>query len=311
MAIINFYRYPLGVYFLVVTLITILSVPILLSNSLIFYRASKITLYLCGVIILLFCYHYGFRNFGKENPIEKIFHGASANGITSYLVVVLLNFIVISYILNKKTPILAILMVLAIALIGYGRASILSVLLVILLTIVAEFFSKNKYKVIFILAVFTSVGVHYFVKYNEEIILLYESKTKFGGSSFQSSHRDNMRIEYLNKLDYVGSLTGVDYSNTVIQKVYFNNPHNSFIRAHSIFGLPYIVIIFLIPIVIFIFYEKNKYRLYVAGVLVILYFRTFAEPIMFPSLLDFYFFSILLFPIFVNKGKSSYDLEKA
>ena len=108
---------------------------------------------------------------------------------------------------------------------------------------------------------------------------------------------------YLHKIDYFESFTGVDYSNTIIEVFYNNNPHNSFIRAHSIFGLPYLGLIFFIPGLIFIFYKKIKYRFYVSGVLLILFFRTYAEPIMFPSLLDFYYFSILLFPVFAYTKK--------
>lgn len=307
MFIVNVVRYPMGIFFIMITLMAIFNTLILIRNIEVFYKASKITLYFYICLILGLCGLYGFANFPKENPIEHIVEGSSANGITSYLVIVLLNFSAISYTYKNKIPLLPIILSLVITFIGYGRSSILSVLLFFVVYIVSQYYTKNKQKVILFLSGFILLGTFLFIKYNKEIMLFYTVNTKFAGSALKSHHRERQLADYLNKLDYVTTLTGTDYSNTSIQLIYKNNPHNSFIRAHSIFGLPYLILIFTIPFVLVFFYEKSNHQIFTAAVIVIILIKAFPEPFLFPSLMDFYLISILFVPLFLQRR----DKEKS
>ena len=71
-----------------------------------------------------------------------------------------------------------------------------------------------------------------------------------------------------------------------------NNPHMSYIRAHHIFGLYYIMLIALVPFVLFSRVVRNHdgVGLIVFIAILALLLRCASEPLLFPTLFDTFFF---------------------
>ena len=298
---VNAYRYLPAIVFWALGIFTVLGMAALLSFKDVVMKASGITLYSFQLISLLFCAYYGFDNFPWENPLEKVIPGASANGITSYIVILQLNYSAMRYVSDKKPPYLAIIFTILIAVAGYGRGSIVSGVLILFLSLFIQLFSDKALKVgILIVVLITGIVVFYFT-YQTEIDFFILSKTKFAAAGVKSSHREFMVADYLGKMNWYNSIFGAGYEDTAITTYYHNNPHNSFIRAHSIFGLPYLLIIFITPLVAMAFYNSILNTLFVGFCFLVLSLRCYTEPNLFPSIMDFYYFSLILFPIQISR----------
>jgi hypothetical protein len=97
-------------------------------------------------------------------------------------------------------------------------------------------------------------------------------------------------------LDYWKFFFGSSYEKTLIDKYYDGNPHNSFIRMHSYYGIFGLIVLFFLLITIAISNRKASLKLVLFGLLLLLLFRAYTEPILFPSSLDLFFlFMIALF----------------
>jgi hypothetical protein len=107
-------------------------------------------------------------------------------------------------------------------------------------------------------------------------------------------HREQILDDYVGKIDGLTLVFGMDYAGTIIESIYNNNPHNSYIRVHSFFGLPALMAALLSPLLV-LFARKT-----IAARLVFFYFismatlRATSEPILFPTLLDFFYFGYFL-----------------
>jgi hypothetical protein len=87
-------------------------------------------------------------------------------------------------------------------------------------------------------------------------------------------------------------INGANYDETIIDRELNGNPHNSFIRAHHNYGLLYVIFI-LSTIFLCIFTNQSFKKIILYGsIMLVLVFRIWTEPILFPTILDFYFFSI-------------------
>ena len=138
------------------------------------------------------------------------------------------------------------------------------------------------------------MAIGFALAYNINFIQEYFTRyTKFGGG-YESSHRINIIFDYIERLDIATFFVGNDYENTLINFKYNGNPHNSFIRAHHYFGLPYLIMILLIPIILVIKLLNKPKGMLAALFLLCLYLRGFTEIILAPNILDIYFFLIIL-----------------
>ena len=100
---------------------------------------------------------------------------------------------------------------------------------------------------------------------------------------------------YLEKIDLIGLFFGVSYENTIIENLYNNNPHISFIRAHNMFGLFYLLALMYLIIskIFYIIISKNFINLLILLIIFNILLRAVTEPILFPTLFDFLFLYIL------------------
>ena len=121
--------------------------------------------------------------------------------------------------------------------------------------------------------------------------LFVESRTKLGGGFYDPARATIIR-EYLQNMDLPGFFFGMGFDGTSIDTQFRGNPHNSFIRAHHIFGLPYLLVFLALPWLIFSPRRSWSATVYLFLMFSVLVFRSATETIVFPTLLDVFFFAI-------------------
>ena len=251
-----------------------------------FRNASKWSLIVSQAAVLAFVASVGVIGF----PLERLIAGHSSNGITSYMIVLQVNYCVVSFVLDRRIPWATMLATMAICIVGYGRGSIVSSGGLLALSLIASIFPRHGRSALFRVLMVMSVvaGV---IALQDTIVLFGTANTKIG-SGLADDTRLRMMREYLQQLNVFSVFTGGSYEGTVISTVYNANPHNSYIRAHHTFGIVYLLMIATLPFVVVVrAHGKVWERIYLFGLLTVLYVRAYTEPILFPTAFDFFFFA--------------------
>lgn len=304
---VNFFRQPVVIFYFFLSIAVWIAAFLFTRNLKEYYKSSKITLLLYQIIFISAGVLKGFNNFPAVVPYEDMIPGSSANVITSFAILLQINYVIINYIVNKKTSLLTSLLTLIIAFIGYGRGSILSAMLIVVICIFTSLGLQRKFKAIisvFFILIITSFVIN---NYWEEINFFFTYKTKFSAGLVDDS-RSLIIKTYLSLLDLPSFFAGVDYTGTLIDTQFGGNPHNTFLRAHRIFGLFYLLFIIFAPIVIILNNTKKMEILLYLSLIGVLYFRMFSEPIISPTIFDFYYFSFCL--ILLIKKNTYFDSNK-
>ncbi len=304
---VNFFRQPVVIFYFFLGIAVWIAAFLFTRNLKEYYKSSKITLLLYQIIFISAGVLKGFNNFPAVVPYEDMIPGSSANVITSFAILLQINYVIINYIVNKKTSLLTSLLTLIIAFIGYGRGSILSAMLIVVICIFTSLGLQRKFKAIisvFFILIITSFVIN---NYWEEINFFFTYKTKFSAGLVDDS-RSLIIKTYLSLLDLPSFFAGVDYTGTLIDTQFGGNPHNTFLRAHRIFGLFYLLFIIFAPIVIILNNTKKMEILLYLSLIGVLYFRMFSEPIISPTIFDFYYFSFCL--ILLIKKNTYFDSNK-
>jgi len=276
---------PSRLYYLALECLMLLSALLITRNSAAYLKAIKITLLLMQSIILIFLIREGLDDF----PLDRFIPNASNNGVTSYLILLQVSYCLVLYAIEQRIAFFTAGITLGITIVGGGRGSISAALALLLVNFV--FFSAN-YRVKFrflkwVLVVVVCSGV---IVYMVPILDFFTENTKFG-LAIDDAHRIAMIDDYLSKIDGFSLVFGADYNWTVIETDYNGNPHNSYIRAHHMFGLFYLLAVLALPIAIGLKNSRPEIALYALLMNLIILFRAFTEPILFPTLLDLFYFS--------------------
>lgn len=252
-----------------------------------YWRASKWGLLVTQGVIIGYLAVVGTSGF----PLENVIPNSSANGITSYVVLFQINYCIVNYVRRGRFAWATQLATLFICVVGFGRGSILASVA----TLIASFAvsslprpGRSRFAG-FALAALATFAI---VRNSDQILLYADANTKIGAGLGDPS-RSTMIADYLNHMTIATAVVGGSYENTAIANDYSDNPHNSFIRAHHIFGLGYLIVIAALPFyVVAGMRATGADRVYVLLMMLILYFRAFTEPILFPTLYDFFFFGM-------------------
>jgi hypothetical protein len=266
-----------------------LGVAFVLTQSMeVYFKACRLVLVAAQAAVLGYLFYTGLANF----PLEDILPNSSSNGVTSYLVVMQANYCLTNYLLYRRASLLTAATTLFICFVGWGRGSLLAASALFVIGVLFKIPGRNLPSMLLrVLLVGSAVLVAYLL-YSAEIVDLV------AGTKVASGIYDESRVEMIT--DYFGRLnggtlwTGAEYEGTSIADLYNGNPHNSFIRAHHIFGLPYLLAIMLVPVYMVRKAQPLPVKLYAAGIFAIVLFRAFSEPILFPTLFDYFYFSACL-----------------
>lgn len=244
--------------------------------------------YIFFAIIIFIAY---WPNRDSPEPFEGLIQGSSYNGITSYLIVLQITLSIFSYLKHGTFPIGSAVYTLFIAVVGVGRGSIYSAIMILILSVIFNAFMHVKYlqgrKLFASALVFCFLFYYLFVNFD----LIYNYLDS--GTKALQGPKDSARVEILNEyienLNWVNIFTGQDFSGTLIKDRYDGNPHIAFIRAHAYMGL-LVVPILLSPMLFFFTKARSRDQLFVFSFSLIFLFRALSEPILFPTLLDFCYF---------------------
>lgn len=254
------------------------------------FQYQNIFLITAGLI-----YHYD-----DIDPIGSIIPWVSRNGITSVLIVCQITFSFVTYLYTKKFPLLSLFLVVIISFYGSGRGSIIVSVLLLLFGAILNVFNSKSFKLkIFALIVIS--GLTFFLNSNSENIIMLENiEEGLNNTNFNQGYTDEARIgmmdEYLSKLDFYNFFMGASYKDTSIENYFASNPHNSFIRLHSYYGIFGIIVLLMVICSILIVNKNKSVKFTLLVLLALLLFRSYTEPILFPSALDLFFlFMIALY----------------
>lgn len=280
------FRAPTALAHYFVVLLSLLSAFLLTRDIRTYLYASRCLLLGMLIAVFTFLSYSGLAGF----PLENILPGSSSNGITSYLVVLQINYCIARYIEVKRASLVTPVLTLIICLEGWGRGSILASGGIIFVNMLFRFAPGIKLRSFVTFLLFVLIMTVVYQQYDDDIGSFFNVNTKIGGG-LSDPAREQAIEEYLAKIDPLTFLIGADYRNTSIDTALDKNPHNSYIRAHHIFGLPYLVLMLLFPLLFLSRETSLGQKVFILSMLLILYFRAFTEPIIFPTLFDFFFFA--------------------
>ncbi len=267
----------------IVVFLSLVSAFILTRDLHVYLFASRWLL--IGTLTSIFIY---LSNTGLENfPLEEMIPGgSSSNGVTSYLIIAQINYCIVRYVVTRKTSLLTPMLTLFVCYVGFGRASLLAALAIIFIN--AVICPSKKYRFLVII-LFGMILINLYSNYEADITYLINT-TKLGAGLYDQ-HREQQLISYLSNIDAITFLTGASYYGTVIADTYFGNPHNSYIRAHHIFGILYLLTMIFFPLIVLSFRVLALRLFYPMTLILILLFRAITETILFPTMLDIFFFA--------------------
>lgn len=258
------------------------------------------------IFFLLLCYGL-IIHWGDPEPLGAIFPWASTNGFPSYLIVLQIAYSLTYFLKCSRLPLLSSFMTVVIAVVGLGRGSMIvgvAILFVSLFINLMVVKSKNDRSTALRIFYISSGPLMYFAIFNFENITdtlnIWVEGSKFAGGVLDE-HRARMLFDYINKLDALQFLFGASYSNTSIDQIYGGNPHNSYIRVHSFYGL-FGLLVVLFPFVAVALSRRDISQRVVFILLIALaLIRASSEPIFFPSTLDFFY--VIYFLLFFRFSK--------
>jgi hypothetical protein len=284
----NIWRSPSVLPYVFVEGVSIALALVLVLNREAYWQASRVVLLSSQLLVLGYLAIVGFEDF----PLDDMIPGASSNGVTSYLVLLQCNYGVARFVATQRVSLFTAAVTLGICIIGWGRGSMVASLGLFVLNTV---YLPRQWKIfgrwwpaLSVLTLALLIAPSW-----DAVISYLEANTKLG-SGFYDASRASILEAYLGKLDGWTLVWGADYRGTGVDEYYLGNPHNSFIRAHHLFGFFYLVIIFLAILWVFSRNILFAMKLFGSASLLILLFRSFTEPILFPTLLDVFFFGMCL-----------------
>jgi hypothetical protein len=259
---------------------------ILTRNLQVYLWASRATLVLAQALTLGYLFRRGVANF----PLEEMLPESSANGVTSYLLLMQVNYCIVNFLLRRRGSLLTASVTVAISIVGYSRGSILASGAVLAIGLVVQLHSRTPAqlfsKLVGAAIVVGAVGL----VYGDEVGQFVLEYTKIG-SGLADPHRALIVREYLDKIDPLTLLTGASYAGTSVAGRYNGNPHVSYIRAHHIFGLAYLVFMLAVPVYLVRREHSLVVKAYSSCMWLIVLFRAVSEPILFPTPFDLYYFA--------------------
>jgi hypothetical protein len=238
----------------------------------------------------------------SAEPLEGLIPGTSTNGIPSYIIVIYIAYAIASILSAKYVSTRGAIATLSIAIIGLGRGSIIIATLLLFFSFCFKAYTSKvrfayKFSLFFTLTfVFISYIVYNITSLQLAAELVIES-SKFANGVLDE-HRARILADYMDKINWLQLLLGADYGGTSIVTHYGGNPHNSYIRVHSFYGIWGLISVFLPFTFIFLKKIKWQYKISILFLILCALARALTEPIFFPSMLDFFY--ILYFIMFFS-----------
>lgn len=256
---------------------------ILLAAFRILFAASVI-----GIGVALYVY------WGVPEPLGEIIEGSSTNGIPAYLILLQVGLSLFSYLALGRVPILSPILTGAVAFFGYGRGSLVVAALILAFSLLLNFLlihRAGRFRQFATYFMLTALCVA-LLWHAADLGQLLNDYTKLG-AGLADSNRAEIWDQYLGKIDGWTLWFGADYAGTIIETVRAGNPHIAYIRTHAFFGLPVTLAALASPLIVLLAPKPWSSRLVACVFLTMATMRAASEPILFPTLLDFFYFAYI------------------
>lgn len=228
-------------------------------------------------------------------PFGEVIEGSSTNAIPAYMIIVQLLLCVTSFVVNGRAPVLTPVLTFMIAFFGSGRGSLVVAGLLVMGSLIINLFPRQVsplYRIALVaLSLFAMVQLALNIQELYGYVALY-TKLSVGVV-------DENRLGILN--DYLATITpatfflGSEYQGTLIDIRYNGNPHISFIRTHSFFGIFGLLMALLSPFIVLLARAPWSLKLPIGFFVMLAALRAATEPILFPTLLDVFYVLMILF----------------
>ncbi len=301
-AIINSFKVGLSIYFQILVIL----LTLILTKTCFAFEAKKLLNISRNLLLTYFIYLLAAIYFGYLTPLGfDIEVMGGVNSVMSVMIIMLLFYIANYIRVFETSPLLMPGVAIVFAFLGHGRSGILFATAAFVFALLTRLISKLKSMHYFFLMIFVAICWQFFTA-NEDAIndLFLGTRLIYG---FESEDRVQMVTEYIQSLSGAEILIGGEHGPLAIE--HNMNPHNSFIRGHYFFGLPYIFLIFALSLTAVL-------RGLMAGVkglainffIILFLFRSYYDAVAFPSITDFVFFYLLLMNL--CKTRQTPSLEK-
>lgn len=258
-------------------------------------------LYAASIVAIAWILH---SYWGEVEPLGMVIEGSSTNAIPAYLIVIQIGLSLCSYVARGRLPIVTPFLTIAVAFLGNGRSSLVVAGLIVAATLVLNLTAGGRSQRTLRLA-----SVSSFVLVALGLVLLgdefFEWIMRYTKLSVGLVDTNRLEIwgDYWGKIDGLTLLLGADYEGTVIESKYNGNPHIAYIRTHSFFGLPLTTLALLSPWLVVFARKTFSAKVVFFTFISLAALRAFSEPIFFPTLLDYFYFSY--FFIYFNHAPRS------
>lgn len=253
------------------------------------------------LIVVYLWYFYSVFSIGSTpEHANSYLHELSRNHVSLLLLLVCWFYYSTRFFYNKKYSLIPIVILFLASIQLYGRTGIALSFLSLLLVFFHFLLVYKGYKLSFVFF----IGLLFFCLAFFLLLLFYNDTVKLTSIVNQTnfangieSPRGTMVKEYLNNIQVSEFLIGRDMSLLPIISSYDGNPHNTFIRGHSFFGVSFIIFVFYFYFLSFhkLFFCFSIKRLFILSVSVLFLIRAYFDSIFFVSFFDFiliYFFYI-------------------
>jgi len=263
------------------------------------------------VCCLSFCV-VAFRGDLQSNEVLE--HGSANNISILCIYCMFLYYISLKDDQNKLLPYIPILIVAFLSLWTANRSGILTcgIFFLFVFNINNKLSSKkhNRWKNTFVILALIVLVVYFFINFYAQFDVAMESKMERQG---MSSARSILWAEYIKgTFDSLGNLfLGVPGNKYLFLSYYNGNPHNSFLVAHSKFGLVgFLVILYVIFKTGSISVKRKEWV--ITATLILVVSRSFFDWTAFPGLYDVMFWYFLFYITQSRKGIAvNYKTSKA
>ena len=252
------------------------------------------SIFLLYIFTTCILFYYLYKFWGQPEPFGNIIKGSSTNGFPSYLIILQSSISVLSYLMKRKVGLITPFITTLIAFFGSGRGSLVVSMLIVIFSFYINIFlykgaGKRANRIIPIVFSVIMLFLLSYLTYQYGSILVEYTKLSVG---LGDENRIEIFNEYINNLDSYTLMFGGNYKGTVIDELYDGNPHISFVRTHYLFGLIPMLIYFFSPLYVLFIKNALSVKIVLLGFLTICWLRSLSEPILFPTILDYFYFLI-------------------
>lgn len=221
--------------------------------------------------------------------LNEVFVGSSRNLVGAIALFLQILYSASYYRVYQRLPLALIWLSFVLIFISFGRASILAGLM--LLIIHSQYLFKIKYVVALFLTVCLLYLMFWSQELSEQLLDFITAYSNFSQGTGTENPRLDIMYEYASSTTYFTFLSGHPISDSLTAMSLGNNPHSSYIRAHSYYGV--ISVLFILFFLVVIVSRVNQATVIYLYLMIVYLFRIAFEPL---GLFDI--FDVLLFYLF-------------